>query len=163
MSSEVKLALDAIVHFEKQFKVLTRAVDRARLSYQLTRDRVFENHGQPLDALRRFLKCAGVANRQNPQSSGLDSRRVSLFLERCVCEVVLLLWFSSPLFHLAEREDLLLFSAFFRFASVGRRGRKSNAQICRRRLLPSFCIMLSASSRNRVTNSLKSILDPVSG
>lgn len=52
MSSEVKLALDAIVHFEKQFKVLTRAVDRARRAYQLTRDRVFENHGESLDALQ---------------------------------------------------------------------------------------------------------------
>lgn len=44
-------------------------------------------HRSPGDspaALRRFLKCAGVTNRQNPQSSGLDSRRVSLFLERCV-------------------------------------------------------------------------------
>jgi len=60
VSSEVKLALDAIVHFEMQFKVLTRAVDRARLSYQLTRDRVFENHGQPLDALQsmRMLEDA---------------------------------------------------------------------------------------------------------
>jgi len=60
VSSEVKLALDAIVHSEKQFKVLTRAVDRARRAYQLTRDRVFENHGEPLDALQsmRMLEDA---------------------------------------------------------------------------------------------------------
>jgi outer membrane protein TolC len=60
VSSEVKQALDAIVHSERQFKVLTRAVERARRAYELTRDRVFENHGEPLDALQsmRMLEDA---------------------------------------------------------------------------------------------------------
>ena len=59
-SSSGKQALDAIVHSEQQFKALTRAVDRARSAYQLTRDRVFENHGEPLDALQsmRMLEDA---------------------------------------------------------------------------------------------------------
>lgn len=52
VSAEVKVALDALAHSEKQLKVLTGAVERARLAYQLTRDRVFENQGLPLEALQ---------------------------------------------------------------------------------------------------------------
>ena len=40
--------------------------------------------GDSPDALRRFLKHAGVANRQNPQSNGWNQGALALFLERGV-------------------------------------------------------------------------------
>ena len=38
--------------------------------------------GDSPDALRRFLKHAGVTNRQNPQSNGWNQGALALFLER---------------------------------------------------------------------------------
>ena len=40
--------------------------------------------GDSPDAMRRFLKHAGVANRQNPQSNGWNQGALALFLERGV-------------------------------------------------------------------------------
>jgi hypothetical protein len=40
--------------------------------------------GDSPDALRRFLKHAGVTNRQNPQSNGWSQGALALFLERGV-------------------------------------------------------------------------------
>ena len=65
--------------------------------------------------------------------------------------------------HFEEFDSFRLLVAFARFASVGKRGRKSNAQTCRRREPPSFCTILAASSRSRATSSVKPMLDPVSG
>ena len=41
--------------------------------------------GDSPDALRRFLKHAGVTNRQNPQSNGWNQGALALFLERGGC------------------------------------------------------------------------------
>lgn len=60
VAAEVRLAMHAVVHSQKQLSVLSEAVERARNAYSLTRERVFQNKGMPIEALQamRLLEDA---------------------------------------------------------------------------------------------------------
>lgn len=54
IAAEISLAIRDIESTSRQMDILSTAVERARKSYELTRNRIFQNQGQPLDALNAF-------------------------------------------------------------------------------------------------------------
>jgi outer membrane protein TolC len=60
VAAEVKLAHDAVKHSKNQLDLLSKAVEQARQAYELTRERVFENKGMPMEAMQsmRMLEDA---------------------------------------------------------------------------------------------------------